>query len=64
MAWCLYWTALGALFVVPIVGVAAGIKWLVVAAGAAWFVMLVGGTAIGVGSGLRDSRRRTEHRSQ
>jgi hypothetical protein len=63
MAWCLYWTALGA-FVVPIVGVAAGIKWLVVAAVAAWFVMLVGGTAIGVGSGLRDSRRRTEHRSQ
>jgi hypothetical protein len=63
LAWRLYWIVLGALFVTGIVGVAAGIAWLVVVAVAAWFVILVGGTAVGVRSELRDSRRR-QRRSQ
>lgn len=64
LAWRLYWMALAALFAAGITGLAAGIAWLVVAAVAAWFVILIGGTAIGVWSELRGSRRRRQQPSR
>jgi hypothetical protein len=60
LVWATYWIALAALFVAGIVGLVAGITWVLVVAIAAVLIMPLAAIAIGVRSELRHRRRRDE----